>query len=40
MSRAGTRLVALRVVDQGTGPGWTEYTDLACTNPVGGGNHP
>ncbi|WP_329300526.1 hypothetical protein OG410_20515 [Streptomyces sp. NBC_00659] len=40
MPRAGTRLVPLRVVDQGTGPGRTEYADLACTNAVGEGGHP
>ncbi|WRZ91998.1 hypothetical protein OHB54_24770 [Streptomyces sp. NBC_01007] len=40
MPRPGTPLVSLRVVDQGTGPGWTEYADLACTNPVGEGGHP
>jgi len=36
----GTRLVPRRIMDQGTGPGWTEYTCLACTNQVSEGSHP
>ncbi|MER6126371.1 hypothetical protein ABT173_27890 [Streptomyces sp. NPDC001795] len=46
----GGRLVPLHAVDSGTGPAWTEYACLACTDQKTtaqkttaqktGGNHP